>query len=47
VTAPTVTDRSALAASLRDLKLSGMLGTLDARLALLRWSIADARRLIE
>ena len=32
-TAVTVTDRSALAASLRDLKLSGMLDTLDARLA--------------
>jgi len=29
----TVTDRSALAAALRELKLSGMLGTLDARLA--------------
>jgi len=29
----TVTDRSALAAALRDLKLSGMLDTLDARLA--------------
>ena len=33
MTAPTVTDRSALAASLRNLKLSGMLDTLDARLA--------------
>ena len=33
MTAPTVTDRSALAAALRDLKLSGMLATLDARLA--------------
>jgi DNA replication protein DnaC len=33
MTAATVTDRSALAASLRDLKLSGMLATLDARLA--------------
>jgi DNA replication protein DnaC len=33
MTAPTVTDRSALAASLRGLKLSGMLETLDARLA--------------
>ena len=32
-TAVTVTDRSALAAALRDLKLSGMLDTLDARLA--------------
>ena len=32
-TAVTVTDRSALAAALRDLKLSGMLETLDARLA--------------
>ena len=32
-TAVTVTDRSALAASLRDLELSGMLDTLDARLA--------------
>ena len=31
-TAVTVTDRSALAAALRDLKLSGMLETLDARL---------------
>src|SRR5258708_2160927 len=29
----TVTDRSALAAALRNLKLSGMLATLDARLA--------------
>ena len=29
----TVTDRSAPAAALRNLKLSGMLGTLDARLA--------------
>jgi DNA replication protein DnaC len=29
----TVTDRSALAAALRELKLSGMLGTLDARLS--------------
>ena len=33
MTAATVTDRSALAAALRDLKLSGMLATLDARLA--------------
>ena len=33
VTAVTVTDRSALAAALRNLKLSGMLDTLDARLA--------------
>ncbi len=33
MTAVTVTDRSALAAALRELKLSGMLGTLDARLA--------------
>jgi DNA replication protein DnaC len=33
VTAVTVTDRSALAAALRELKLSGMLDTLDARLA--------------
>ena len=33
MTAATVTDRSALAAALRDLKLSGMLETLDARLA--------------
>jgi len=33
MTAVTVTDRSALAAALRDLKLSGMLATLDARLA--------------
>lgn len=33
MTAVTVTDRSALAAALRDLKLSGMLDTLDARLA--------------
>ena len=32
-TAVTVTDRSALAAALRHLKLSGMLDTLDARLA--------------
>ena len=32
-TAVTVTDRGALAAALRDLKLSGMLDTLDARLA--------------
>ena len=32
-TAVTVTDRSALASALRDLKLSGMLATLDARLA--------------
>ena len=32
-TAVTVTDRSALASSLRELKLSGMLATLDARLA--------------
>ena len=33
MTAVTVTDRSALAAALRHLKLSGMLATLDARLA--------------
>ena len=33
MTAVTVTDRSALAAALRNLKLSGMLATLDARLA--------------
>jgi DNA replication protein DnaC len=33
MTAVTVTDRSALAAALRHLKLSGMLDTLDARLA--------------
>jgi DNA replication protein DnaC len=33
MTAPTVTDRTALAAALRNLKLSGMLATLDARLA--------------
>jgi len=33
MTAVTVTDRSALAAALRNLKLSGMLDTLDARLA--------------
>jgi IstB-like ATP binding protein len=33
MTAVTVTDRSALAAALRSLKLSGMLPTLDARLA--------------
>ena len=33
MTAVTVTDRSALAATLRNLKLSGMLDTLDARLA--------------
>jgi len=33
MTAVTVTDRSALASALRDLKLSGMLDTLDARLA--------------
>ena len=33
MTSATVTDRSALAAALRDLKLSGMLATLDARLA--------------
>jgi DNA replication protein DnaC len=33
MTTATVTDRSALAAGLRHLKLSGMLGTLDARLA--------------
>ena len=33
MTAVTVTDRSALAAALRTLKLSGMLATLDARLA--------------
>jgi DNA replication protein DnaC len=32
-TAVTITDRSALASALRDLKLSGMLATLDARLA--------------
>lgn len=32
MTAVTVTDRSALAAALRDLKLSAMLATLDARL---------------
>ncbi len=32
-TAVTLTDRNALAAALRHLKLSGMLGTLDARLA--------------
>ena len=32
-TAVTLTDRSALAAALRHLKLSGMLDTLDARLA--------------
>ena len=32
ITAVTATDRSALAAALRDLKLSGMLETLDARL---------------
>ena len=32
-TAVTVTDRSALASALRELKLSGMLATLDARLA--------------
>jgi len=32
MTAVTATDRSALAAALRDLKLSGMLETLDARL---------------
>lgn len=33
MTAVTVTDRSALASALRELKLSGMLDTLDARLA--------------
>ena len=33
MTTATVTDRSALAAALRNLKLSGMLDTLDARLA--------------
>jgi DNA replication protein DnaC len=33
MTAATVTDRSALAAGLRELRLSGMLDTLDARLA--------------
>jgi DNA replication protein DnaC len=33
VTTVTVTDRSALASALRELKLSGMLATLDARLA--------------
>ena len=33
MTTTTVTDRSALAAALRELKLSGMLDTLDARLA--------------
>ena len=33
MTAATVTDRTALAAALRELKLSGMLATLDARLA--------------
>jgi hypothetical protein len=33
MTAVTVTDRSALASALGELKLSGMLGTLDARLA--------------
>ena len=33
MSAVTITDRSALAGALRDLKLSGMLGTLDARLA--------------
>jgi DNA replication protein DnaC len=33
MTAATVTDRSALATALRELKLSGMLDTLDARLA--------------
>jgi DNA replication protein DnaC len=33
MTAATITDRSALAAALRELKLSGMLDTLDARLA--------------
>jgi DNA replication protein DnaC len=33
MTAVTVTDRTALAAALRTLKLSGMLATLDARLA--------------
>ena len=33
MTAVTVTDRSALTSALRDLKLSGMLSTLDARLA--------------
>lgn len=33
MTAATITDRSALASALRELKLSGMLATLDARLA--------------
>ena len=33
MTTVTVTDRSALAAALRELKLSGMLSTLDARLS--------------
>ena len=33
MTTVTITDRSALAAALRQLKLSGMLDTLDARLA--------------
>jgi DNA replication protein DnaC len=33
MTAATITDRGALAAALRELKLSGMLDTLDARLA--------------
>ena len=33
MTTATITDRSALAASLRGLKLSGMLDTLEARLA--------------
>ena len=33
MTAVTVTDRGALASALRELKLSGMLATLDARLA--------------
>ena len=33
MTGATVTDRSALASALRELKLSGMLATLDARLA--------------
>ena len=33
MTTATITDRSALAAALRELKLSGMLDTLDARLA--------------
>ena len=33
MTTTSVTDRSALGAALRELKLSGMLDTLDARLA--------------